>query len=822
MSKKPVLIIEHCLDGLTSINEEAKKQGNYILGGTFTEFDVKNRNDRIYTAEKFLPHLEELNNRKSQLGVVYGEFDHPDVFDTSLSRVSHLIESINFNKELNLVEGTIRLLTTHWGKEARALVDDGCPIFVSSRAAGVTESDGTVTVKKLFTYDAVADPGFGSARMKVKSLNESLGFKNFDEGANFRILDMSEESKINELFEMNKDEMVTKTQMLDYSKYLTEEIEKFKTEINEKVKVDGGEFDPKRLNDMFEYYEKMQETQTKIAKYLDYLADKVQVVVNENVSLKKTTTELATHSDYLAENLEKSINYTEYLAENVDKTIDYGKYIAETLDKNIDFSEYIAEHVDKNIKYSDYLAENVDKSIDYTEYIAESLDKSIDYTEYIAENVDKSIEYSEYIAENVDKSIEYTEYIAESLDKTIEYSEYIAEHVDNNISYSEYIAENLDDSMAYTNYIAESLDKSIEGAKKLTEELKTDGKLNETFELIEEQDFAITDTEQYYNTDDAGNVAVTGVDVAGEPAAETEITEPIAGAPVEPIEELPGDELPGEELPGEELPGEELPGDELPGEELPGEELPGEELPIEEPIEAGEGGLTPGEIVAVGDSSGEVLAYNPTSDPPIVTIKLDSQDEPIEIIESKVTRLGDKIYNSEKSLQDNISRLIYETKKRKASEQDEPNFLLFLSEKKKAAYYNLSQDDKAKVTIALKESEGKYTTEAQVLAIINEALSPKNKTFNDMLIDSMPTDLTLIWEKLEPKVQQSVLNQAKLFPNLNTEQKFESFWNSRDLQRYTNEKPAKKVLNENKVVSDVTISDDELERMKAVFERLNG
>src|SRR5205807_1956003 len=96
---------------------------------------------------------------------VYGEFDHPDVFDTSLQRASHLIKEATFNKELNRIEGKIQLLPTYWGKEARALVESECPIFVSSRAAGVTEQDGTVTLKKLFTYDIVADPGFGSARM---------------------------------------------------------------------------------------------------------------------------------------------------------------------------------------------------------------------------------------------------------------------------------------------------------------------------------------------------------------------------------------------------------------------------------------------------------------------------------------------------------------------------------------------------------------------------------------------------------------------------------------------------------------------------------
>jgi hypothetical protein len=429
------------------------------------------------------------------MGVVYGEFDHPDVFDTSLSRVSHLIQSATYVKESNSVVGEIRLLNTHWGREAKALVDDGCPIFVSSRAAGITESDGTVTVKKLFTYDAVADPGFSSARMEVKSLNESLGF---NESANFRVYDISDESKINELFKMNED-VVTKKQMLEYSNYLTEEIEKFKTHINEAIK-GKTEYDPAKLETMLGYYETLQEQQTKIGKYLDYLAEKLQFVVNENVELKKTTKDLIKHNDYLAENLEKIGNYSEYLAENLDKSIDYGKYIAETLDKNIDFSEYIAEHVDKNIKYSEYLAENLDKTIDYSEYIAENLDKTIDYSEYLAENLDNSIVYSEYLAENLDNSIVYSEYIAENLDNNIAYSEYIAEHVDNNISYSEYIAENLDDSMAYTNYIAESLDKTIESSKLLTEQLKS-GKINEDFNFVNEEEVKNIDINQYYEDD---------------------------------------------------------------------------------------------------------------------------------------------------------------------------------------------------------------------------------------------------------------------------------------------------------------------------------
>jgi hypothetical protein len=485
---KSVLIVENSTNSL-SINEGVDTRNNqYVLNGVFTEFNVKNRNDRVYTAERFLPCLNELNERITSLGVVYGEFDHPDVFDTSLSRSSHFLKKAHYVKEHNRVEGEIRLLSTYWGKEAQALVNDGCPIFVSSRAAGVTESDGTVTLKKLFTYDIVADPGFASAKMSVKPINESLGFS---PNANFRIYEMSDDSKINDLFNMNANDFVTKQQLTDYSKYLVNELASTKKTVTSAIT--KGNLNPKKLEQLLEYYEELNKTNSQMVKYLDYLAEKVQVVVNENTTLKTKTDKLIKHNDYLAENLEKAINYSEYLAEN--------------LDKNIEYSEYIAENLDKSISYGEYLAENLDKSISYGEYLAENLDKNIAYSEYIAENLDKNIAYSEYIAENLDKNISYSEYIAEHLDSSIAYSEYLAEHVEGNIAYSEYIAENLDDNIAYSEYVAESLDKSISYQGMIVEKLNSGKKLfesvedgSETFPTLQEVGFEEYEEEEEEET----------------------------------------------------------------------------------------------------------------------------------------------------------------------------------------------------------------------------------------------------------------------------------------------------------------------------------
>jgi len=816
---KYVLIVENNTNGL-KLNEsnviDNKGNKEYRLSGIFTEFNVMNRNERIYTADKFLPHLNELVERKNSLGAVYGEFDHLDVFDTSLQRISHTIESITYNKQFNRVDGEIRLLNTHWGKEAKALVEDNCPLFVSSRAAGITESDGTVTVKKLFTYDAVADPGFGSARMEVKTLNESLGFK--EKETNFRIYDVSDESKINELFSMNQNDYVTKTQMDEYSDYLKGEISKVSSLLTESVK--DGKIDPAQIMKITETYEILLEQQNKVAKYLDYLAESIQVVVNDNKSLTETTEKLSKHNDYLAENLEKSIKYSEYLAEQLDKNINYSEYIAETLDKNIDFSEYIAEHVNKNIQFSDYLAENVEKSIDYSEYIAENLDKNIAYSEYIAENLDKNIEYSEYIAENLDSTIAYSEYLAENLDNNIAYSEYIAEHVDNNIAYAEYIAEHVDNNIAYSEYIAENVSDSqaymnyIAEAVDNTLEVIKENKLFEDAGQTQVPNMRqIQDVDKYYEDDDdfvqkpvQSQVQVQtpeGDVVQGEIVQEPVQGEEIQGEVQEPIQ---GEMIPDETEGGmvqEPIVGEEMP---LDATQIPGQE----EMPSVqgEPVGA-QVQLVPGATVSIEDRTGEVLASNPTNN--ILVVKMTDNNELVEVHESKVTLIGDEIMETEDSLKSYINNLITETKKRKASETKDPHFVQFLTEKNKKAWIDLSAEDKEKVIFAINESKEQVYSESQLLHAIQNALSVQ-KTFDDVLLENLPSDLEPIWKSLNENYKKSILSSAKLYPSLNTPTRMEKFWESRRLESYTQINESKKVLNESRVVDNTTLSDEQIDQ----------
>jgi len=186
---KELLLVEKSHSRIDSSTEN-----KYVLEGLFTELGSTNRNGRVYTKEGFVPHMNLLSKVIEQ-GKCLGELDHPKVFETSLKNASHVIEKIwlGEGEEANKVFGRIKLLDTTAGKEAKALVDAGIPLHISSRAAGTVKEDKTVEMHKLFSYDLVADPGFENA--VLATVNESYGFSGDDEIRNFFIFDVNESKK---------------------------------------------------------------------------------------------------------------------------------------------------------------------------------------------------------------------------------------------------------------------------------------------------------------------------------------------------------------------------------------------------------------------------------------------------------------------------------------------------------------------------------------------------------------------------------------------------------------------------------------------------
>jgi len=377
-----LLIVEMSSSALKVTTSENK---DYILEGVFGQIDQKNKNNRIYTESEYVPQIEALQ-AKIGASKLLGELDHPAQFDISLKNVSHIIEELTYDKESKEVRGRIKLLDTDAGRQAKALVDAGVPLQISSRAAGAVESNGQVKIKQLFTYDLVADPGFENA--ELKRVNESYGYSN---------------DGLLSIYEINKqNETQTSLETIE-NKNTTTQIKENKN-MAEFVKSDD------------------------FNKYSEYLANEIKTL-KESIETKDD----AVSEDNTVTNLKEHNNH---IVENVNNLTEYVNYVAERLDESIQYTEHVAEKADQGISYSESLAEKLDEDIAYTEHVAEAVSKVKDFANYLAEAHNEGatshttlLEYVEYLKENLQSVSEYAEYIAESLNETVEVEEVTEEEL---------------------------------------------------------------------------------------------------------------------------------------------------------------------------------------------------------------------------------------------------------------------------------------------------------------------------------------------------------------------------------------------------------
>ena len=353
----------------SSVLEQTGEDRDYVLEGVFGEIDVKNKNNRIYTEDEYLPQIQALQDKIGSSKLL-GELDHPQQFDISLKNVSHVVEELRYDQDNKKVMGKIRLLDTDAGRQAKALVDAGVPLHISSRAAGEVSEGGKVKIKQLFTYDLVADPGFENAQLK--RVNESFGFDNDDNLFIYEVF-KKEINKTNENKKEQKMEEFVKTDDFNnYTKYLAEQIKGLKSALTE----------------------------------LSESSNEGSVNTNEDIET------VTAHNDHIVESIN---NLTEYV-----------KYVAEKTDQNIQYSEYLAEKTDQSIQYAEYVAEKADQGISYTEHIAESVTRLKDYANYVAESYNEGTETNE-------KLIEYVNYLKDNVQNVSEYANYIAESINENL-----------------------------------------------------------------------------------------------------------------------------------------------------------------------------------------------------------------------------------------------------------------------------------------------------------------------------------------------------------------------------------------------------
>ncbi len=151
---------------------EGKNSDTMIIKGVFGRCNEKNNNGRIYPITVLEGQLKKVQPLISERRLC-GELDHPQNDTVKLSNASHLITKLEMKG--NELIGEAEILKTPAGLTAKALIEGGVKIGISSRGMGTLSEDaqGNKIVNedfRLVTFDLVADP---STRGAFPGLSES-------------------------------------------------------------------------------------------------------------------------------------------------------------------------------------------------------------------------------------------------------------------------------------------------------------------------------------------------------------------------------------------------------------------------------------------------------------------------------------------------------------------------------------------------------------------------------------------------------------------------------------------------------------------------
>jgi len=149
------LLTEHLTPSQAHLSE-MRRNGDLYLKGIMMQAALKNGNGRIYPLDEISKAVQEAQKRIKDGFSIMGELNHPDTLSINLDRVSHAITEVGMDG--NNAIGKLKLVNTPCGNIAKALIEGGIRLGVSSRGTGNVAESGDVSDFAFVTVDIVSQP----------------------------------------------------------------------------------------------------------------------------------------------------------------------------------------------------------------------------------------------------------------------------------------------------------------------------------------------------------------------------------------------------------------------------------------------------------------------------------------------------------------------------------------------------------------------------------------------------------------------------------------------------------------------------------------
>jgi len=150
------ILKEYLAPGVANLTEMKKQDGQTFLSGIMMQSEVKNGNGRIYRSDELRSVVAECQQKIKSGNLIMGELNHPDTLSIDLNNVSHAITEMYMDG--NNAIGRMKILNTPKGQVARAIMEGGVRLGVSSRGTGNVNESGEVSGFSFVTVDIVSTP----------------------------------------------------------------------------------------------------------------------------------------------------------------------------------------------------------------------------------------------------------------------------------------------------------------------------------------------------------------------------------------------------------------------------------------------------------------------------------------------------------------------------------------------------------------------------------------------------------------------------------------------------------------------------------------